>query len=104
MTEFVFEYRFLFVLLLYTLTFALFEWERFKGKVVAVMLGAKQLSKEKVLITGKEQEDYVVMKILSYLPKWVGMNIPEEILRRIIKHLYIRAMDYIDDGHLNNSF
>ena len=104
MKALIFDLRFVLVFILCTILFASFEWERFKVKVSALIIGAKTLAKEKVLMTGKEQEDYVVMKIFSYIPTWIHKAIPEDVLRKLIKYLYTRAMDYIDDGKLNDSF
>ena len=102
--ETVFDLRFIIIALLGLLVFVLFEFEIFKTKVASLMLAAKQLAKDKVLATGKEQEDFVVIKILSYLPAWIREAIPEDVLRKLIKYLYNRAMDYIDDGKFNESW
>ena len=104
MSKLLFDFRFVIVFILCMIIFAIFERERFVTKVNAVMLCAKQLAKDKVLKTGKEQEDFVVIKILDSLPRWLSKAIPEDILRKIIKYLYNQAMDYIDDGLINDSF
>ena len=100
--EKIFDLRFMIVLALGILIFALFEWTAFKTKAYAVMLAIKQRSKE-IVLSGPEQETFVVNKLFSYLPDWIHKAIPDEILRKIIAYLYNKAMDYIDDGKLNNS-
>lgn len=98
----IFDFRFMIVLALCILIFAIFEWTAFKTKAYAVMLAIKQRSKE-IVLSGPEQETLVVKKLFSYLPDWIHKAIPDDVLRKIIAYLYNRAMDYLDDGKLNNS-
>jgi len=100
--ELIFDLRYIIVLMLCTVIFAIFEWTTFKTKAIAVMLAIKQLSKS-IVLSGKEQETMVVNKLFSYLPNWIHKAIPEDILRRIIAYLYNQSMDYLDDGVLNDS-
>ena len=100
--EFIFDLRFIIVLVLCTIIFAVFEWTTFKAKAFAVMLAIKQISKT-IVLSGKDQETMVVNKLFSYLPGWIHKAIPEDVLRKIIAYLYNRSMDYLDDGVLNDS-
>lgn len=103
MLNILWEYRFVIVSIMAVVLFALFEWKTFKEILYALMLQAKRFAKDKVMNSGKEQEDWVVTKAYIYLPKWITMFIPQETMRKIIKWLYDRAKDYLDDGKLNNS-
>lgn len=103
MKELIFEYRFIIVAALAVFIFALFEWEKFKSILYALMLQAKSLAKDAVLRSGTEQEKWVLDKAYLYLPKWITAAIPQDVMRKIISWLYNRAKDYLDDGKLNNS-
>jgi midasin (ATPase involved in ribosome maturation) len=77
------------------------EW--CKKKALELMLVAKQLSKEKVLSNGQQQQDWVVKALYLVLKKLKIPFVSEEALRPFIHKLYIMAMDKLDDGKLNNS-
>lgn len=97
------DWRFIIMVIVAALVFALFEWEKFKGFVLSVMLMAKKLAKEAILNTGQEQEDWVVLRIYPCLPTVVKVFLSEEAFRKIIRWLYGKAKDYLDDGQLNGS-
>lgn len=101
--EKLFELRFVLLLLMAILLFAIFEWSAFKTKAYAVMLAIKQRSKE-IVLSGHQQETLVVNKLFTYIPNWIHKAIPDDVLRKIIAYLYNRAMDYLDDGKANNSY
>lgn len=97
------NWRFIILIIVAAVIFALFEWEKFKGFVLSVMLMAKKLAKEAVLNTGQEQEDWVVLKIYPCLPAAIKVFLSEDAFRKIIRWLYGKAKDYLDDGELNGS-
>jgi hypothetical protein len=101
--EMLFEYRFVFAVIVGFILFALFEWEKAKGIVGNLMLTAKSLAKDAVLESGKEQEEWVLERAYVYLPKWFTLFIPEEVMRKLIQYLYHMAKDYLDDGVINDS-
>lgn len=101
--EMLFEFRYVIAFILGIIVFALFEWEKTKRIISGLMLTAKSLAKDAVLSSGKEQEDWVLIKAYQYLPKWITMFIPEDVMRRLIRYLYHMAKDYLDDGKINNS-
>lgn len=103
MKELLFEYRFIIVVAIAAFFFALFEWEKFKGILYRLMLRAKSMAKDAILKSGGAQEEWVLQKAYIYLPKWITMFIPQEVMRKIIKYLYDIAKDYLDDGKLNKS-
>ena len=103
MRDLIIEYRFILVVALAVFLFALFEWEQFKGVLYALMLQAKGKAKDAVLKSGRAQEDWVLLKAYQYLPKWLTVWIPQEVMRRIISYLYCTGKDYLDDGKINNS-
>jgi len=103
MKELIIEYRFILTVALAAFIFALFEWEKFKGILYALMLQAKSMAKDAVLKSGKEQEEWVLQKAYAYLPRWITFAIPQEVMRKIISWLYNMTKDYLDDGKLNNS-
>lgn len=98
-----FEYRFIIAFLLCFVIFALFEWEKTKGIISNLMLTAKSMAKDAILESGEEQEQWVLERAYMYLPGWITMFIPKEVMRKLIKYLYHMAKDYLDDGKINNS-
>lgn len=100
---FVWEYRFILLLVLAVGIYCLFEWQRAKTIAYSLMLQAKSLAKDAVLRSGKQQEEWVVKKAYQFLPKTLTLFISEDLMRKIIHKLYMSAKDYIDDGKLNSS-
>lgn len=99
----VWEWRFVIVLVAAIVTFALAEWNSFKAISYGVMLQAKSLAKDAILKSGKEQEEWVIKKLYQLLPKSLVTFISEDLMRKIVHYLYIKAKDYLDDEKLNNS-
>ena len=98
-----FEYRFIILVVLAVVLFAILEWQKFKTVVYALMLRAKSLAKDLVLKSGEKQEDWVVQKAYLILPKKITIFINEARMRKIVHYLYVKAKDLADDGKLNNS-
>lgn len=103
MKNVLFEYRFIIAALIGFLFFALFEWEKTKGIISKLMLTAKSMAKDTILKSGAAQEQWVLERAYMYLPKWITMFIPKEVMLKLIRYLYHMAKDYLDDGKLNNS-
>lgn len=101
--EMLFEFRYVLAFLVGFVLFALFEWEKTRRIIGNLMLTAKSLAKDAVLNSGKDQEDWVLLKAYQYLPKWITMFIPEDVMRKLIQYLYHMAKDHLDDGKINNS-
>lgn len=101
--SFVWEWRFVIVLIVAMVVFAIAEWNKFKAIAYGVMLQAKRQAKDAVLKSGKEQEEWVVKQMYQFLPKPLVTFISEELMRNIVHYLYIKAKDYLDDGKLNSS-
>lgn len=101
--NFVWEYRFIIVLLIAIVMYASFEWEKFKREAYRFMLAAKKLAKDAVLNSGEEQEEWVVEKFSKVLPKSITIWLGEDRLRSIVKYLYDNMKDLIDDGKINKS-
>ncbi len=97
----IWEYRF--VLLLIIAVF-LFQWEIAKTRIYAAIAQAKRYAKDQVLKNGKQQEEYVVRLALHKLPLSLRLFIGENTLRQIVRWLYKKLMDYMDDGILNESY
>lgn len=99
----VWEFRFIIVIAIAILLYALLEWQKFKTTAYALMLQAKRLAKDAVLKSGQQQEEWVVRKVYQILPKAWTIFISEETMRKIVHWLYEKAKDYLDDGVLNGS-
>lgn len=102
--EFLFEYRFIILWLLMAIISAVVmgkEWV--KAKAYSFMLLAKKLAKDKVLSTGAEQEEFAVKALYMLFKKLKIPFVTEEGLQKLVHKLYVKAMDYLDDGEFNNS-
>lgn len=104
MMNYIMEYRYVIVFAICFIIYCGFEWRATKDKIYITMLKAKQLAKEKVLSGGQKQEDWVVSVLIKILPKPVLLLLNEDMLRLIVRYLYRDAMDFLDDGKLNNSY
>lgn len=82
---------------------AILEWNNTKVVAYNLMLRAKDLAKDKILTCGKEQEDWVVAKLKTVLPRRLTLFLGDEVLRTLVKFLYNKGLDYLDDGKFNNS-
>lgn len=100
---FLWEWRWVIVLILALIIFAIFEWGKVKEMAISGALMAKKLAKDAILNSGQEQEDWAVMRFYPLLPLPARVVISEAVFRKIVKHLYGKAKDYLDDGELNNS-
>lgn len=99
---FLYEYRFVIVLIVAVILFAIFSWTNFKSVAYAVMLQAKSMAKDAVLKSGKEQEDYVVKKLYSLFPKALTF-VQEKYVRQVVHYLFVKGKDYLDDLKINGS-
>lgn len=102
--QFLWDYRFILLWILTAVIYAVVmgkEW--CKKKALELMLVAKQLSKERVLANGQQQEDWAVKALYLVLKKLKIPFVTEESLRPLVHKLYVKAMGKLDDGKFNNS-
>jgi hypothetical protein len=97
------DWRFIIILILGAILFALFEWSSAKEIILKGCLMAKKLAKDAVLSSGQAQEDWVVFRIYPCLPAPMRVFVSEATFRKIVRWLYGKAKDYLDDGELNGS-
>ena len=102
--ELLWDYRFILILLVVFILYCVFEWGNVKGQILKAIVAAKDLAKDKILHGGQAQEDWVVSRVYLILPLRVKLLLSEELLRKIIRYLYQKCMDLLDDGQVNNSF
>ena len=95
MWDIVWDFRYLIVFIILALALGLAQWSKTKALVYNLMLRAKDLA--------KEQEDWVVHKLMQILPAPITLFIGEDMLRSLVKFLYNKGIDYLDDGKFNNS-
>lgn len=103
MKELIWEYRYVIIVAIATVLFALLEWQKFKSIAYGLMLQAKSLAKDAVLKSGQQQEEWVCKKAYQFLPKTLTIFISEDNMKKLVHYLYSKAKDYLDDGQLNNS-
>lgn len=98
------DWRFVIAVIVAVIIYAIAEWNNFKTLAYQTMLRAKSKAKDKVLTSGKEQEDWVIKSLYTILPARVRAFIGEpEALRPVVHWLYGKAKDLLDDGKLNDS-
>ena len=97
------EYRYIIALVIGFIFYAIFEWQRTQKILYALIAQAKRYAKDMILKSGKEQEDWVVEKAYICLPLMIRGFISEDMLRKIIRYLYDKLKDFIDDGEFNGS-
>ena len=98
------EWRFIILLVVSGILFCLFEWERAKTFIYAGIAQAKRYAKDQVLKNGKQQEEYVVKLALQYLPLSLRIFLSEKGIRILVRYLYSKLGDYIDDGIINETY
>lgn len=98
------EWRFIIILLVTAALYCCFEWEKAKAIIYAGIAQAKRYAKDQVLKNGKQQEEYVVKLMLEKLPLSLRIFLGEKQIREIVRWLYSKLVDYIDDGVLNESY
>lgn len=100
----VWEWRFIILILVGFSLFYLFERERAKTFIYASIAQAKRLAKDQVLKSGKQQEEYVIKLAMQYLPLSCRLFLGENNIRMLVRFLYSKLGDYIDDGILNDTY
>lgn len=103
MKDFLWDWRYIIALILIIIVYTIFEWGKVKEIILKGCLMAKKLAKDAILNSGQEQEDWVVMRVWPCLPVPVRVVLSEAAFRKIIRWLYGKAKDYLDDGKINGS-
>ena len=103
MKEFLWDWRFVIIVAVAFLIWCIFDWQKAKTVIYQLMLLAKSKAKDAILSSGKDQEDWVVEQVWKYLPLKFKIFLSEETIRKIIRWLYMKAKDKIDDGQINGS-
>jgi len=97
------EWRFVIVCILAIVIYALFQWEKFKSLSYEAMLTAKRMTRDKVLNSGYQQEEWVVEGLWNVLPLKIKLILSKKSLQIIVAWLYLKAKDKLDDGYWNGS-
>lgn len=103
MKELIFENRYLLIAVAGVIIYAVAEWNNVKVIVYNTMLRAKDMAKDEILKGGKEQENWVVNKLMQVLPFRIKLFLSEDLVRLLVKNLYNIGLDLLDDGKINNS-
>ncbi len=102
--NYLWEWRFVIVLIASAIFFALWQWEKTKTVITGLMLQAKRQAKDYILKSGDEQLEWVVKKAYQFMPVSFRIFLSEERLRKVIHWLYHKGKDYLDDGKMNDSW
>lgn len=100
----IWEFRFVLLLVIAAVFYCVLQWEKVRADIYAIMTQAKRYAKDQVLKNGAQQEEYVVRLALQRLPLSLRLFLGEDTIRRIVRWLYKKLMDYMDDGILNESY
>jgi hypothetical protein len=103
MKNFLWDWRFVIVFLVLLIVYSIFEWGKVKEIILQGCLAAKKMAKDAILNSGQAQEDWVVLKIYPLIPAAARVLISEATFRKIVRWLYGKAKDLIDDGLINGS-
>ena len=103
MQQVIYEYRYVLVVVVAAIVYALTNWSKTKKLVYAGIIRAKSLAKDMVLTSGQEQEDWVVETVYPMLPLPIKLVVSEPLFRKLVKYTYDKAKDLLDDGVINNS-
>ena len=103
MKEFLWDWRFVIIVLLGIILWVVFNWQKAKAIAYNGMLRAKSLAKDHVLNSGQEQEDWVVERVYPCLPAAFRLVVNKDLFRKFVRWLYGIGKDWIDDGVLNGS-
>lgn len=106
--ELAWEYRYVLAVVVAILIYVIVEWKKTKLVLQLHIIKARDLAKKAILESGKEQEDWVVIKVWGVMPQSVRLFLTpfggEEALRKLVKLVYNGLKDYLDDGDLNGSW
>lgn len=101
---FIWDWRFVIIVIISVFFKFLLDRQGFYTTLYNLMLQAKRLAKDGVLKTGKAQEDWVVEKAMVLIPASWKLFFGEAQVRNLVRILYQKGMDILDDGKLNNSY
>lgn len=65
--------------------------------------GCDMVAKDAVLQSGEQQFEWVIARAYQYIPGSLKLFLSEDMVRKIVRWLYNKGKDYLDDGKLNNS-
>ena len=103
MKDLLWEFRFIIILVLGALIYAVLEWGKVKVTLLGLMLKAKSLAKDAILKSGKEQEEWVIRNAYHYLPSSFKLFISKAMMQKLVHYIYHMAKDKLDDGCINDS-
>lgn len=76
------------------------KWTKIRELAYAFMLRAEKVYREN---NGEEKFNLVFNALYSSLPKWMQLFIKPENIKVRLQEWYDIAMDFLDDGLINNS-
>ncbi len=98
------EWRFIIMLGVSAVLYFLMEREKGRKMIYASIAQAKRYAKDQILKNGAQQEEYVVKLMLEKLPLAWRLFLGEDNIRKIVKWLYNKLGDYMDNGVLDESY
>lgn len=88
MLHFVQEYWGLIAVIVMAIIYAIYDWERFKKRVTALIFVAEERAEEYALQKGSEKFAWVVEHGYQHLPKWLKFFLSEEAFRALVQGIF----------------
>lgn len=91
----VWENRYVLLAILIVFLTYQFEWQRSKAILYALMFQARRYYQKNILLSGQEQEDWVVVKAMKILPWGVRILLNQNIIRYVVHDMYQKLDLYL---------
>jgi len=88
MLEVVQNYWGIIVIIIAAAAYAVYDFEKFKKRVAALIFVAEERAEEYALKKGEEKFEWVARNGYPYLPKWLKYIISEDAFKAIIQHVF----------------
>lgn len=97
MVDIIQNYWGIIVIIIAAVIYALYDFEKFKKKVVALIFVAEERAREYALKTGEEKFEWVARNGYPYLPKWLKFIISESTFKAIIQYIFDNIVKWAEE-------
>jgi hypothetical protein len=88
MLEFVQNWWGIIVAVIAAILFAIFDWQRFKKRVLELIFYIEEQARKKAIATGREKFEWVAENGYQYVPAWAKLFVSEAAFRLIIQKVF----------------
>ena len=100
MLEIVSQYWGIIVAVLGLIGFAIYDYEKFKSRVVSLIFIAEEKSRELCLETGQKKFEWVVQNGYKYLPAVLKLVLSEELFKALVQHIFDKVVKWAEKQEL----